>query len=126
LASPAANPAGYQPSWHYDARALLSGARLLHARGRSSTAIDPEKQERTSGSMYPTNVAASGICISTGNDGCRSRRLRGGSSETTIPQEIAWRIFTKGIDRESAAAQVAVTGDRDLGAHVLTMVSIIG
>src|SRR3984893_4622636 len=23
-------------------------------------------------------------------------------SETTIPQEIAWRIFTKGIDRESA------------------------
>ena len=36
-------------------------------------------------------------------------------SETTIPQEIAWRIFTKGIDRETAAAQVSVTGDRDLG-----------
>jgi len=47
-------------------------------------------------------------------------------SEMTIPQEIAWRIFTKGIDRESAAAQVSVNGDRDLGAHVLTMVSIIG
>ena len=48
------------------------------------------------------------------------------ASETTIPQEIAWRIFTKGIDRESAARQVTVTGDRDLGAHVLSMVAIIG
>ena len=47
-------------------------------------------------------------------------------SETTIPQEIAWRIFTKGIDREAAAARVSITGDRDLGAHVLGMVSIVG
>ena len=35
-------------------------------------------------------------------------------------------IFTKGIERESAAAQVSVTGDRDLGLHVLGMISIIG
>jgi uncharacterized protein (TIGR03083 family) len=48
------------------------------------------------------------------------------ASEMTIPQDIAWRIFTKGIDRESAAAHVSVTGDRDLGAHVLGMVAIIG
>jgi uncharacterized protein (TIGR03083 family) len=48
------------------------------------------------------------------------------ASETTIPQDIAWRIFTKGIDRESAAAQVSVTGDHDLGAHVLGMVAIVG
>ena len=48
------------------------------------------------------------------------------ASETTIPQDIAWRIFTKGIDRESATAQVAVSGDRDVGAHVLSMVAIIG
>ena len=47
-------------------------------------------------------------------------------SETTIPQEIAWRIFTKGIDREAAERQVEVKGDRALGVHVLTMVSIIG
>ena len=52
----------------------------------------------------------------------RGRRL----SETTIPQEIAWRIFTKGIDRASAAGQVAITGDRNLGEHVLGMVAIIG
>jgi uncharacterized protein (TIGR03083 family) len=48
------------------------------------------------------------------------------ASETTIPQEIAWRIFTKGIDRNSAEAQVVVSGDRDLGLHVLSMVAIIG
>ena len=47
-------------------------------------------------------------------------------SETTIPEEIAWRIFTKGIDRQTAAARVSVTGDPDLGLHVLGMVSIIG
>ena len=47
-------------------------------------------------------------------------------SETTIPQEIAWRIFTKGIDRNLAAAQVSVTGDRDLGSHILSMLSIVG
>jgi len=47
------------------------------------------------------------------------------ASETSIPQEIAWRIFTKGIDRESALSQVKVAGDRALGLHVLGMVSIV-
>jgi hypothetical protein len=47
-------------------------------------------------------------------------------SETTIPQEIAWRVFTKGIDRESAAAQSSISGDHSLGSHVLSMTSIIG
>jgi uncharacterized protein (TIGR03083 family) len=46
-------------------------------------------------------------------------------SEVTIPQEIAWRIFTKGIDRASAAAQIGVEGDRDLGLHVLSTIAIV-
>jgi uncharacterized protein (TIGR03083 family) len=46
-------------------------------------------------------------------------------SATTIPQEIAWRIFTKGIDRESALSQVTITGDTKLGQHVLGMISIV-
>ena len=48
------------------------------------------------------------------------------ASETTIPQEIAWRIFTKGIDARSAEGQVTVDGDRTLGLHILRMVSIVG
>jgi uncharacterized protein (TIGR03083 family) len=47
-------------------------------------------------------------------------------SETVIPQEIAWRIFTKGINSETARAQVAVTGDQQIGLHILNMISIVG
>lgn len=47
-------------------------------------------------------------------------------SATTIPQEIAWRIFTKGIDRQPAERQVTIEGDQRLGRHVLSMISIIG
>jgi uncharacterized protein (TIGR03083 family) len=47
------------------------------------------------------------------------------TSETTIPQEIAWRIFTKGIDRESALSQIKISGDTKLGQHVLGTISIV-
>ncbi|HEY6967786.1 MAG TPA: maleylpyruvate isomerase family mycothiol-dependent enzyme [Candidatus Angelobacter sp.] len=47
-------------------------------------------------------------------------------SEAIIPQEIAWRIFTKGIDRDSAKSQIKVSGDIELGTHILGMISIIG
>jgi hypothetical protein len=47
-------------------------------------------------------------------------------SETTIPQEIAWRIFTKGIARDAAQAQVQVKGNSEIGLHMLGMVSIVG
>ena len=45
---------------------------------------------------------------------------------TTIPQEIAWRVFTKGIDRATATAQTRVEGNRNLGLHILGMIAIIG
>jgi uncharacterized protein (TIGR03083 family) len=47
-------------------------------------------------------------------------------SETTIPQEIAWRIFTKGITRDAAKAQLQVEGESEIGLHILGMVSIVG
>lgn len=43
----------------------------------------------------------------------------------TIPQDIAWRIFTKGIDRSSARAQIVCTGDDGLALHALSMLSIV-
>jgi uncharacterized protein (TIGR03083 family) len=46
-------------------------------------------------------------------------------SEVTIPQEIAWLVFTKGMERESAAVQTKVQGDRALGLHVLGMIAIV-
>ena len=47
-------------------------------------------------------------------------------SEATIPQEIAWRIFTKGISFEEASVQVQFAGDESVGLHILKMISIVG
>jgi uncharacterized protein (TIGR03083 family) len=44
----------------------------------------------------------------------------------TIPQDIAWRIFTKGIARKNAREHVGVTGDAVMGCHVLDMLAIVG
>ena len=48
------------------------------------------------------------------------------ASTVTIPQDIAWRIFTKGIAREDARGHVRVTGQAALGNHVLDMLAIVG
>lgn len=46
-------------------------------------------------------------------------------ARTAIPQEIAWRVFTKGIGRAEARALVTTSGDAALGAHVLEMTAIV-
>jgi hypothetical protein len=47
------------------------------------------------------------------------------AARVTIPQEIAWRIFTKGIDRDSARAQINIQGDPHLANHVLDLTAIV-
>ena len=44
---------------------------------------------------------------------------------TTIPQEIAWRLFTKGIDQASAEARVSIRGNSELGSQVLLLRAIV-
>jgi len=53
-------------------------------------------------------------------------RCHAARATVTIPQDIAWRIFTKGIARENAGEQIHVTGDGALGRHVLNMIAIVG
>lgn len=48
------------------------------------------------------------------------------SAEVIIDQETAWRLFTRGMDKNLARQQVKIQGDQLLGATVLDMVSIIG
>jgi uncharacterized protein (TIGR03083 family) len=48
------------------------------------------------------------------------------AARVTIPQELAWRLFTKGIDRESARGQVEIRGDHDLGERALHLTAIVG
>jgi len=47
-------------------------------------------------------------------------------SSVHIPQEIAWRVFTKGISLPDALRHTTIEGDRDIGRVTLTMVSIVG
>lgn len=54
-----------------------------------------------------------------------SRPVSAVAGSVTIPQEIAWRVFTKGIDPKSARAQVAFEGDAALASRVLDLVAIV-
>jgi hypothetical protein len=47
------------------------------------------------------------------------------AARVAIPQELAWRVFTKGISPESAREQSAVLGNRDLGERVLRLTAIV-
>jgi uncharacterized protein (TIGR03083 family) len=43
-----------------------------------------------------------------------------------IPQEIAWRVFTRGIDRNEALALSTLEGDSALGERIFHLTAIVG
>lgn len=43
-----------------------------------------------------------------------------------MPEELAWRLFTKGANRDSARAQIEIEGNRELGEKVLHLTAIVG
>ena len=47
------------------------------------------------------------------------------AARVTIPPELAWRLFTKGLDPASARAQIEMEGDRSLAEPVLHLTAII-
>ena len=47
-------------------------------------------------------------------------------AQVIIPEEISWRLFTKGIDRDTAENQLATRGDPGVALHVLSMLAIVG
>ena len=48
------------------------------------------------------------------------------AARVAIPQELAWRLFTKGIDRDLARGQIEIRGHRELGERVLHLTAIVG
>lgn len=55
--------------------------------------------------------------------------LRGGPGEQArimMPQEIAWRVFTKGMTRDAARRQCTISGDPRLAEAVLGLTAIVG
>lgn len=48
------------------------------------------------------------------------------AARAVIPQQIAWRVFTKGIDRDEALALSSVEDDKALGKRVFHLTAIVG
>jgi hypothetical protein len=46
--------------------------------------------------------------------------------DVILPQDTAWRMFTKGIDPETAQASALVRGDAALASSIFRTVSVIG
>jgi hypothetical protein len=50
------------------------------------------------------------------------------TAKVSLGQDSAWKLFTKRVDRQVALARfpdVAIEGDRELGLHVLDVVSVM-
>jgi hypothetical protein len=47
------------------------------------------------------------------------------NAEVIVDQDIAWRLWTRGLSRSAAEAEMAFGGEQKLGMPVLEMVSII-
>ena len=47
------------------------------------------------------------------------------ASTVTLDEDTAWRLFTKGIDRDTARARMTCEGDQELGQMVLSTLAII-
>ncbi len=43
-----------------------------------------------------------------------------------MPETLAWRVFTKGADRDAARAQIEIEGNRELGERVLHLTAVVG
>jgi len=48
------------------------------------------------------------------------------AARVVIPEQIAWRVFTKGISRTDAIAQSSLEGDRHLGERIFHLTAIVG
>ena len=46
-------------------------------------------------------------------------------AELIIDQDVAWRLFTKGISKDEALARATLIGDESLAMKALDMVSVI-
>lgn len=50
---------------------------------------------------------------------------KGADATVSIPGEIVWRIFTKGIRRDEAQQLVQISGKKYLGEHALSMLAVM-
>lgn len=46
-------------------------------------------------------------------------------ARVVVPQEIAWRVFTRGIDQDEVLARSTIEGNRELGLHALRLTAVV-
>jgi uncharacterized protein (TIGR03083 family) len=54
-----------------------------------------------------------------------SMQTSSSSAHVSIPQQIAWRVFTRGITRPDAIAQSSIRGDRTLAERIFQLTAIV-
>lgn len=69
------------------------------------------------GGRWFLTKAASGWVISS--------KMLPAVASISIPPDVSWKLFTKGINAEEARKQVTITGDEALASVVLNMVSVM-
>jgi uncharacterized protein (TIGR03083 family) len=82
------------------------------------------------GSSVVVNIAGEAGGAWTLNREGATWKLYGGESDDAVcqvrmEQDTAWRLLTKGLSREDAAARIEIIGDRRLGEPILGMLSVI-
>jgi uncharacterized protein (TIGR03083 family) len=90
-----------------------------------------QKVTAASGTLLRFDVTGEGggswTLLRDADDWRLTNAAQGGyAARVTIPPDMAWRIFTKGISYETARARTHCLGDEALGLHVLCMLSIVG
>jgi hypothetical protein len=127
--------------WHHQQQIRLATNRpgimtpdLYHpvldcfARGLPHVYRDGEAPVGTVLSLEISGECRGQWCISKRSTGWDLARRSAGdfACRVTIAQELAWRLFTKGIDRDTARAQITLDGNSDLGERVLHLAAIVG
>ena len=60
-------------------------------------------------------------------EGCWRLYIDGGEADAdiVIDQEVAWRLFTKGVTKDEALLQAVISGNRAIATKALEMISVI-
>lgn len=77
---------------------------------------DVNAQEGTTLAIHVTGAAGGNWFLTRREQSWELSRTPGGHlrAEVTVPQEVAWRLFTKGLSEESARQHLQVSGERTL------------
>ena len=79
-----------------------------------------------SGSRSKVKRAVSGHWSGRQRGGAFSAASEANPAATvTLDQEVAWKLFSKGLDRESARRSVRIEGDPRLGQPVLGTLAVM-